>query len=570
MLGSGESNADGNEEDAANANSLQAKIATCLDDRRLAELSGTVMGGLNRLIAQMNHSVQTERARHNADVSMRMRKVSRDLQATFTSIQKTFTMLTRRLSTLSEEVDESRQSVVSFKEQYKQMKDAAEAQFQYVKELETVLDGQGDGFSKALKKLNASEVASRQQMENLRSKMRQREVALMEEVATLKKQVQELQEASKGGESASTTAGGVVPPPPLPEASCTWTLQTPRISCEGDPGSSGTSRLPPTWSGMNGSRACSAPCASPPGSSSGPRPGTGSFTANRPFTSDASPRRPQGPDVVSGVLAHCDATRNASRAKAARVPVLPPGGASRQAADAIKVEALKRENAELRSRLHDTEDREERTRRLFEFTNGSQQLLQQIFEELRRSRHIPAAEDDGSGGPPEDAAQVVGRLVKLFLTSLPKLGSFPELLEALYVEKVSRQATAKEAEAGAAAAPATAAGNGEQEEGLGDEDEEEEEISGFGRKLLARDSLLSMARPAPVMTSKLLDPLDFPRGGPGRRKSSIGSIDDDFSEMFGSSAHGSLDPRSVRRFSARRSSFASCAAEFDETEETED
>eukprot|EP00927_Polykrikos_kofoidii_P048715 TRINITY_DN42938_c0_g1_i1.p1 TRINITY_DN42938_c0_g1~~TRINITY_DN42938_c0_g1_i1.p1 ORF type:complete len:631 (-),score=112.13 TRINITY_DN42938_c0_g1_i1:94-1902(-) len=198
-----------------------------LEDRRvLAELSESMLGHMNRIFAYAHHAIDRERVRHSSDISLLMRKVNKELKDSLVNVHKTFNMLTNQLSDLASEVERGKKQVTSIRGQFAKSRDAVEAQTMYVDELETVLSGQGQGLSDALRRLNLQKVAAQNELERHREKAKEREKALEAENYSLRSQLKRIEDEKQKAGAASQAERGVLSPPPLPEFAVSWTLRS--------------------------------------------------------------------------------------------------------------------------------------------------------------------------------------------------------------------------------------------------------------------------------------------------------------------------------------------------------
>lgn len=400
--------------------SVTARLETpLLQDRRLlAEVSESMVSQLSSTFACMHQALSRERARHASGVSLMIRKVDKDLRETFQSVRDTFKVLTEQLVLLAKESETGRRQVRSIQAAYAKVKNASEAQAQYVQELEAVIDGQSrSGISAKLKKLSAEATAAQHTLVAMKQEFHQQQAALLEENKRLKKELKRMDDASKG-----IGLPGFVEPPKLPEMVASWTRReirdSPGIGLGGTPSRQGEVSQRTTASpGLRTISSCSSRCTP----------------------------MPMG-DVVGGMLAHSDAGRSVSRCKGVR-------SASQEARRAATTPTSPRgetfsEVSELKRRLRATEDKCETQRKIVSFASTALLLLRDIFTELRAHRHIQAAEEvngePGGNVLPEGSApkphEVLERLVKLFYGAIPRLGNFSELLTALGEEAAGRDA----------------------------------------------------------------------------------------------------------------------------------
>lgn len=362
------------------------------DQRVLSELSKSMVEQLNTMFAFMSQVMVRERARHSSSVSMMMRKVDKDLRDTYNSVKELFSSLTDQLVRLVKEVENSRKQVKSIQDKYSAAREAAEAQAQYVLELEAVLEGQCAGITETMRKLNDQAVSKGQALLKSTEESKTRE-------RRLKAELQHLREELKKAERAQNVLQSGFVPPALPEMTASWTRR-----------------------------------GETPGSAGGGREGTPGLSSK-----GHSPPQTPGLDIVGSVLAHCDAGRGVPRSKRVRMP---PVSARGDSASGLLRSAPQKAEARLRRRAELAEARCERLHQLVIFASAALLLLRDVFGELRGSGFLTAG--DATGGKGGEAAAklrelpdpgtVLEQIVHLFQAHVPKLGSLPEVLRALSQE----------------------------------------------------------------------------------------------------------------------------------------
>jgi len=184
------------------------------DKKMLAELSQTMAGQLNEMYAFMNQAMTQERSRHSSDVSLILRKVEEDLRHTFDNVRNTFATLTDQLVRLAKEVEVGRNQVTNVQNKHLRTKEAVEAQAQYVTELEAALDNQQSGVSGKLKQMSTEAQDARVALKKLEETSAQREKALKEEIAMMRKSLLKYESPERNSNAL---------PPPLQEMPATWT-----------------------------------------------------------------------------------------------------------------------------------------------------------------------------------------------------------------------------------------------------------------------------------------------------------------------------------------------------------
>eukprot|EP00444_Apocalathium_aciculiferum_P007354 CAMPEP_0183400340 /NCGR_PEP_ID=MMETSP0370-20130417/12528_1 /TAXON_ID=268820 /ORGANISM="Peridinium aciculiferum, Strain PAER-2" /LENGTH=541 /DNA_ID=CAMNT_0025581627 /DNA_START=62 /DNA_END=1687 /DNA_ORIENTATION=- len=264
-----------------------AKPPGALLEERVAvqHLSDRMVEQLNSMFASMTQVLARERTNHSSNITIMMRKVDKDLKDTYKTVKDIFSGLTLQLMDLVKEVESSRKQVRSIQEKYLQARQAAEAQAQYVLELEAVLDGQCAGISETMRKLNDKAVRKQQALSKSTEDNRDRELKLKRENEQLRSELRRVKAEE------NLLHGGLLPPL-LPEMSATWTLRSP----SGGSGGSGSGRGMLTAFQEEDEEAEDDGFQGHPGAPSLPAP--------------ASPcRASEGMDMVGAVLAHCDAGR---------------------------------------------------------------------------------------------------------------------------------------------------------------------------------------------------------------------------------------------------------------------
>lgn len=384
---------------------VASEASVLLEDRKvLAELSESMVGQLNNMYAFMNHSLGRERARHASDVSLMMRKVDKDLKDTFKNVRDTFTALTDQLLQLVREVENGRKQVKSIQSKFQATKQAAEAQAQYVAELEAVIDSQGAGVTDVLQKLSAQASSSAQAAEKDGDDARQRERFLKNENTKLRIQLKRFEQTEK--------AENGVPPHQLPEMAASWTRRGQKTN-----GQQNTSKSTVLESPAVPSR----PSGQPPSNN-----GSNFSDEQRPTSQQSAGAVSFGVcDVVGSMLAHSDATRNVSRTKNIKPTTRQP-----------KTHGIKpgqRELSGIRKRAETAEAHCQRQHRLIAFSSTSLVLLRDVFTELKAHHYISANDGrpDVDTGSSAKATEVLDRIVRLFYVTIPKLGNFSEIVSAL-------------------------------------------------------------------------------------------------------------------------------------------
>jgi len=399
-----------------------AKPPGALLEERVAvqHLSDRMVEQLNSMFAFMTQVLARERTNHSSNITIMMRRVDKDLKDTYKTVKDIFSGLTLQLMDLVKEVENSRKQVRSIQEKYLQARQAAEAQAQYVLELEAVLDGQCAGISETMRKLNDKAVRKQQALSKSTEDNRDRELKLKRENEQLHAELRRV----KAGENL---LHGDLLPPLLPEMSASWTLRSPS---GGSGGSGGGGRGMLTSFQEGDEEAEDDGFQGHPGAPSSPAP--------------ASPRRAaEGMDMVGAVLAHCDAGRMVSRLKPVRMPRVTVRNSSAQpplSPSSSRGPGRRRPNekefVELKQRAEHAERRCERLYGLVTFASSCLGLLRDVFAEMRSSRLLRASGEQGSLGKSGDFAsaspdEVLGRLVHLFHKHIPTLTSLPEVLRAL-------------------------------------------------------------------------------------------------------------------------------------------
>lgn len=373
--------------------SNQQRASVLLEDQRmLSEISESMMGKLNNVLVFLQQTVSRERGKHSSDISMMMRKVDKDLKDTFLNVRETFAGLTAQLTQLVKEVENGRKQVRTIQAKYAAAKEAAEAQAQYVVELEAVLDSQGSGLSDVLKQLSEKYSSTQQSLSKTTEEGKKKVAALTAENKDLKLRLRRFEDEEKELKANKE-------PVSLPEMTASWTRHmTP------------STRAP---------SAVSSPRAP---MSARSRPGS------RQWRSSFG----QASTVVSSMMAHCDAKRSAPRTK--HVQAQEPRACSPM------TPTFKARDDELllqmRTRAEVAEGRCKKQHRLMTFASRALLLLREIFLELRQSRCLTALDEPKASKSSSvlEASTVVERIAQLFAGAIPQLGNLSEVLSALSEE----------------------------------------------------------------------------------------------------------------------------------------
>lgn len=383
-----------------------------------AELSEFAMSQVNQMYAHMERTMARERARHACDMGRVMRKVDNDLKGTFNAVRETFVSLTSRVNELMQEVEDGKGLIASIQEKFDFAKNSAMISVQYVEELESVLDGQVPNISQAMRKLSEELTVARNSLNELTREKVENEEESSAEIERLRVMVKELYDKLNEKEQAGLP--GCMELPLLPEMSSTWTRRA-------------SSRTP--------SHASTAQVSS----SASEQPVEGSLESPSP----SSP--PAGRDVVGVMIARSDATRAVSRSKNVRLPgrLSEPSQTSRTLSrnhPLRKRAEMESVIANLKERLHASEQRVARQHRLVFDLSPSMQVLREIFGDLRQNWRLklPEIPDKNRNRTSEEikadrkmaaeAPDLLDRIVNYFVTAFPKIGNFSELLEALREE----------------------------------------------------------------------------------------------------------------------------------------
>jgi len=294
--------------------------------------------------------------------------------------------------------EDGRAALLEFQEKYTLLKENTEAQTQYVKELETVLQAQGDGTQQVVKSLSERATSAEQELQKVSAEARHRQQGQEEELRMLRLQLRRHEDEA----NATNRLDAANQPPPLPEASTTWTLRS-KPDATQQP-----EHLAPLGHGDSGRKVNrSLPRFRPTSHDKcHSHPSTARRCLRETFDAEPSPRR--------------------------------------------RVEEVNQELRMLRKRCEAADVRGAQHRRLLGFCQWGMHLLRGIFEELRENWNFQDATDpekgDGTLGamvaPGVDsenandngelhARDVLRRIVGLFCSVVPKLGNFAELLAAL-------------------------------------------------------------------------------------------------------------------------------------------
>jgi len=368
---------------------LGQHASVLLEDRNmLSELGDTMMGKVNHVLAFLQQTVTRERGKHASDISMMMRKVDKDLKDTFLNVRETFAGLTDQLTQLVQEVENGRKQVRSIQAKYAAAKEAAEAQAQYVVELEAVLDSQGSGLSDVLKNLSTQYSSTQQALAKLTEEGKQRVLALQKENKELKARLRRFEDEEKELMSGKE-------PPMLPEMAASWTRHM-------------------------------TPSTRAPSTGSTPRVEARRSTSSRAGHSE----------VVASMMAHCDARRAAPRTKLVQPQARQPLFREEPRVQSPRTPTRKKDDEaifELRRRAEIAEERCKKQHRLMTFASGALVLLKEIFLELRRSRCLTGLDEPKVHKTSHvvEAADVIERIVQLFSGAIPQLGNLAEVIAAL-------------------------------------------------------------------------------------------------------------------------------------------
>lgn len=333
-----------------------------------------------------------------------LRKVDRDLTETFTSVRDTFTTLTDQVIMLAKQVDTGRKKLQTLTDRYVAAKAVAETKRTYINEIEAALSGQGPALVGQLKTNVEENCKLKEELRVLKEKTEAKEKTLQEQIAQLKAEVKRLElEASR--ENCPEGSEG---PPPLPEMAPSWSLHT-------DLDHSKENEFPSlnaTW------------------------PSSPSQDRSLDEASVSSSR-------IGRAVARSRLVRPPKTSQAARA-------AAYEAARAQTEEQVRRfrRRAELAEKVAiEAEERAARQHRLIHFSSTAMMLLKDIFTEMRSSAflkvgdtsQVKSAANPASVDAAVKPAEVVEKIAGLFLSAVPKLGNFSEVLAAIGQEAASFQ-----------------------------------------------------------------------------------------------------------------------------------